>query len=278
MKLDKFLLIAVGALVVIILIILAMGGAAFLCLFVTNSNNLANDGSLMHKTYEYNGTLSGFDNVNINVGDFNGNVVVKEGDSDSFDIIVDTQGTARDYQRYNVDFSQLETPGNKTLKVAISNNNNVNLFNSRYSSDMTIIVPKGKLYDMDLSDANGHIDVGGFDCDTITATTANGMVTSDANATTASYHTANGQIDVRTTARTGSITAATANGDVSIFVPQNTSMSVNAHIANGRITAAMPLDTTEKSKFGLVGKTANYSNGLDLELNTMNGDIQVNYN
>ena len=93
MKLDKFLLIAVGMLVIIILIILAMGGAAFLCLFVTNSNNLANDGPQIQRTYDYNGTLAGFDRVNINVEDFNGNVIVKEGDSDSFGITVNTQGT-----------------------------------------------------------------------------------------------------------------------------------------------------------------------------------------
>lgn len=61
MKLDRFLLIAVGALVAIILIILAMGGAAFLCLFVTNSHVTTNEGSLLQKTYDYNGTLAGFD-------------------------------------------------------------------------------------------------------------------------------------------------------------------------------------------------------------------------
>jgi hypothetical protein len=276
MKLDKFLLIAVGVLVIIILIILAMGGAAFLCLFVTNSHNLVNEGPMIQKAYDYNGTLAGFDRVNLNVADINGDVVVREGDSDSFAITVNTQGMENDYNRYSVDFSQSDTPGNKTLKIGISKNNNISLFNSRYSSDITITVPKGKLYEMDLNDANGNIDVGGFDCDSITASTANGRITSEANASSASYHTANGGIEARTAGQSGNIAAATANGDISIFVPQNTSVSVNAHIANGQITAAMPLETTEKSRFGLVGKTAGYSNGLYLELNTLNGNIQVN--
>ncbi len=276
MKLDRFLLIAVGALVVIILIILAMGGAAFLCLFVTNSNIMANQGPMIQKTYDYNGTLTGFDRVNINVGDFNGNIDVKEGDSDSYAITVNTQGTEKDYERYSVNFSQSDTPGNKTLNLTISNNNNVNLISSRYSSDMIITVPKGKLYNMDLNDANGNIDVDGFDCDGITAATANGMVTSGANASSASYRTANGGIEVRTSSTTGSVTAVTANGEISVFVPQNTPVSINAHLANGQITASMPLITSENSKFGLVGKTAGYSNGLYLELNTMNGDIRVN--
>lgn len=216
--------------------------------------------------------------MNINVIDFNGNVEVKGGESDSFAITVNTQGTERDYERYGVDFSQSDKPGNKTLKVTISNKNNLNLMNSRYSSDIIITVPKGKLYTMDLVDANGHIEVAGFDCDRITASTANGRVSSFANASSATYNSANGNIDVMTLSKTGSIKASTANGEISISVPQNTSVSVNAHTANGQIMTAMPIEISEKSKFGLVGKTANYSNGLVLELSTMNGDIGVNYN
>ncbi len=52
---------------------------------------------------------------------------------------------------------------------------------------------------------------------------------------------------------------------------------MNAHLVNGEIRTSMALNTTEKSRFNVVGSTPGYSgNGLDLKLATVNGGITVN--
>lgn len=89
MKPDKFLLITVGALPVIILILLAFGGAAFLCLVATNGP-VTNKGPVLQKSFDYNGTLSRYSTISLDVTNINGDAKVVEGDGDSYAISVNS--------------------------------------------------------------------------------------------------------------------------------------------------------------------------------------------
>jgi hypothetical protein len=277
MKPDRFLFIAVGVLLVILLMVILLGGLALLFLIAIKAGPFAGNGTVLQKTYDYNGTLSGFDHVSLQVKDYNGFIIVREGPADTYDISVDTHGTQSDYDRYGVVFGQSGSSGTKMLSLTITDNSSIIPSPAgQYSSDITITLPADKTYDLGLTNANGLIDVGGLNCGALTMSTANGDLTSGANATSASYNTFNGRIDIRTGITSGSIDAGTDNGGVSVTVPQGAGVSLNARLTNGRISTDLPIDVTSKGLFYLAGNTPGFSNGLSLNLSTLNGDISVN--
>jgi DUF4097 and DUF4098 domain-containing protein YvlB len=274
MKLDKFLIITVGALVAVLLILLAMGGAAFLCLYATQGP-VTNDGALMQKSYDYNGSLSGIDKVYLQGVNINGNIVVKEGDGDAYSIDVNTHGTDRDYQRYNVDFTQSVSNGVKTLRVEIKDTKEPKAYNSRYTSDITITVPKSKTYDMDLVTVNGNVEMGEFNCGIVTVAGVNCAISSKAGAANATYVTVNGNIDVKSAATKGKISLNTVNGAITVSIPKDTPLSLNAYLMNGGISNSIPIDVTEKGRMSLVGKTAGFTDGIFIETALVNGNIDI---
>ncbi|BAI62447.1 hypothetical protein MCP_2375 [Methanocella paludicola SANAE] len=274
MKLDKFLLITVGALLVIVLILLAFGGAAFLCLFVTQGP-VTNEGPILQKSYDYNGSLSGFDRVNIEVANINGFVDVREGDSDAYAINVNARGTEKDFERYRVEFTQKDENGVKTLKVQIKDTKEPRMASSKYGSDITITLPKSKMYDASLVTVNGEVRLGELDCSKVNMATVNGVISSKANATNATMVTVNGDIDVRTSVLKGDMFLNSVNSAVTVTVPKDAPLSLNAHLVNGGISTDLPLVITEKSRVALVGKTANYTEGIYIETSIVNGDIDI---
>jgi DUF4097 and DUF4098 domain-containing protein YvlB len=274
MKLDRFLLITVGALLAIIVILLAMGGAAFLCLFATHGP-VTNEGPLLEKSYDFNGTLGGFNEVDLQVIDINGAVNVREGEGDAYAINVDTQGTERDHERYKVEFTQSESAGVKTLKLEVKDTWEPRMYNSRYVADITVTVPKGKLYDAKIVTVNGRVDLGNLTCDQVMMATVNGELASSASAVNATYATVNGGIGVSTGAVKGKIFANSVNGGITISIPQGSALSLNAHAVNGHISNMLPIVVDQKSMLGLVGKTANYTEGLYIEAATVNGGIDI---
>jgi hypothetical protein len=274
MKIDKFLLITVGALLAILIVLLAMGGAAFLCMLATHGP-LANDGPLLEKSYDFNGTLDGYSEVGLQVRDVNGFIKVIEGEGDAFDIRVNTSGTARNHQRYKVEFTQSESAGVKALKLEVKDTWEPGAYSSRYVSDITVTVPKDRLYDMMLATVNGPVDAGNFTCDHAMLATVNGEVVSGVSAANATYAAVNGGIDVRTGAIKGKIFAHLVNGDIDISIPQGSALSLNAHVVNGNIANALPIVVDDKSRWGLVGKTENYAEGLYIEAATVNGGIAI---
>jgi hypothetical protein len=274
MKVDKFLLITVGALLAIIVILLAMGGAAFLCLFVTQGP-VINEGPLMQKAYDFNGTLGGFDKVRLEVININGEVNVREGDGDTFAIGVNTRGTERDYERYKIEFTQSESAGVKTLRLEVKNLKEPRLTSSRYVSDITVTIPKNKTYNVELVTVNGRVALGNLTCEQVKMANVNGALESSASASNATYVTVNGRIDVSTSAVKGDIFANTVNGGITISIPKGAPVRINAHVVNGGISNEVPIVISEKSRLGLIGKTANYTEGLYIEATTVNGGIDI---
>ncbi len=122
MKTDKFLLLAVGALLIIILILMAMGGAAFLCLALSHNSIMVDNTNAVTRDQIYNGSLAGFDQVDLAVHDVNGNVQVKEGSGDSYTIEVHEKGTELSFQRYYVDFSEAGMSGTKSIDLYVRDN------------------------------------------------------------------------------------------------------------------------------------------------------------
>jgi DUF4097 and DUF4098 domain-containing protein YvlB len=274
MKLDKFLLITVGALLVIVLILLAFGGAAFLCLFVTQGP-VTNEGPILQKSNSYNGSLSGFDRISIEAANINGFVDVREGDGDAYAINVSERGTEKDFERYKVEFTQTDVNGVRTLKVEVKDSKEPRMASSKYGSDIVITLPKGRMYDTSLITVNGAVKLGELDCNKVNMVTVNGALTSKANATNATMVTVNGDIDVRTSAMKGDMFLNSVNGAVTVTVPKDAPLSLNAHLVSGSISADLPLVTTQKSRVALVGKTANYTEGIYIEVTGVNGDINV---
>jgi DUF4097 and DUF4098 domain-containing protein YvlB len=277
MKTDKFLLLALGALLIIILILLAMGGAAFLCLALTHNSIVVDNSKAMTRDQVYNGSLAGIDHVELTVHDVNGNVQMRESNDDSYSIEIHEKGTELSFQRYYVDFSQSGTSGSKSLDVHVRDNlTDQPSTNSRYTAEIIVTVPKNKTYSVDLANVNGDIVAGSFSGDKAVMTCVNGGITSDFSADSATFTNVNGGISAATSKSSGRITATDVNGDIEIAVPASAGFSMNAHLVNGEIRTTMALDTTEKSRFNVVGSTPGYSgNGLNLDLATVNGGIVV---
>lgn len=274
MKLDKFLLITVGALLVIVLILLAFGGAAFLCLVVTKGP-VTNEGPIMQQSYDYNGTLTGYDRVDLEAGNINGFITVKEGDGDSYAFNVNARGTEKDFERYKVEFTQTDSNGVKALHIEVKDTREPRTINTKYVSDITITVPKNRMYNLSAVSVNGDVDVGRLNCTDIMVATVNGAVASKAAAGNSTYVSVNGNIDIRTDAMKGGMSINTVNGAVTVTIPKDAPLSLNAHLVNGAITEDLPLIVTEKSRLGLVGKTANYTEGIYIETSIVNGDIDI---
>lgn len=277
MKTDKFLLLAVGALLIIILILLAMGGAAFLCLAVSHNSIVVDNTKAVSRDQIYNGSLAGFDQVDLTVHNINGNVQVREGSGDSYAIEVHEKGTELSFQRYYVDFSEAGVSGTKSIDLNVRDNlTGQPTTNSRYTADIIVTVPKNKTYNVDLANVNGNIDAGALSGDKAAMTNVNGGITSYFSADSATFTNVNGGISAATSKSSGSITANDVNGDIEISVPSGAGFSMNAHLVNGEIRTQMALNTTEKSRFNVVGTTPGYSgSGLSLELATVNGGITV---
>jgi len=264
----------VGALVVIILILLVLGGAAFLCLFVTNGP-ATNAGPVIQKTYDFNGTLAGYDTVSLDVTNINGFVNVIEGSGDTYDISVDAHGTDKDFERYQVQFSPTDSSGVKNLKLEIKDTREPRTLNTRYNADITVTVPKGKKYDASIVTVNGDADLAQLDCGQVKMATVNGELSSAANSTNLTMVTVNGNIVVNTQQTQGGMFLNTVNGGVGITVPKDAPLSLNAHLVNGAISEDIPLVISEKSRVNLVGQTANYTSGIYIEATLVNGNIDI---
>lgn len=274
MKVDRFLLITVGALLAIIVILLAMGGAAFICLLFTGGP-VTDEGPIVQKSYDFNGTLGGYDEVRLEVINVNGKVDVREGEGDVFTVSADTRGTEKDHERYMVEFTQPGSAGAKTLRVEVKDLKGPRPDNSRYSSDITVTIPKNKTYDCELVTVNGRASLGNFTCGQVRMANVNGAVESGASAANATYATVNGRILVTTPAVKGDIFASTVNGGITISVPPGAPLRISAHTVNGVISDAVPIEITEKSRLSLTGKTAGYTEGLYIEAATVNGNIDI---
>jgi hypothetical protein len=277
MKTDKFLLLALGALVIIILILLAMGGAAFLCLALSHNSIVIDNTRSMARDEVYNGSLAGYDHVELTVHDVNGNVQMRESNDDSYAIEVHEKGTELSFQRYYVDYRETGLSGTKSLDLYVRDNlTGQPSTNSRYTADIIVTVPKNKTYSVDLANVNGDIVAGSFSGDKAVMACVNGGITSDFSADRATFTNVNGGISAATSKSSGHITANDVNGDIEIAVPASAGFSMNAHLVNGEIRTTMALNTTENSRFNVVGSTPGYSgNGLTLDLATVNGGIVV---
>ncbi len=277
MKTDKFLLLVIGALLVIILILLAMGGAAFLCLALSHNSIIVDNSKSVTRDQISNGSLAGFDQVDLTVHNINGNVQVKEGTDDSYTIEIHEKGTELSFQRYYVDFSETGTSGTKTLNLYVRDNlTGQPSTNTRYTADIIVSIPKNKTCNVDLAIVNGDIEAGSLSGHKAVMACVNGGITSSFSADSAIFTNVNGDITASTSKSAGNINANDVNGGIDISVPASAGFSVNAHIVNGEISTDMALDTTEKSRFNVVGSTPGYSgNGLDLKLANVNGDITL---
>ena len=277
MKTDRFLLLAVGALLIIILILLAMGGAAFLCLALSHDSIVVDNSKAVSRDQVYNGSLAGFDQVDLTAHNINGDVQVIEGSGDSYAVEVHEKGTELSFQRYYVEFSEAGTSGTKSIELNVRDNlTGQPSTNTRYTADIIITVPKNRTYDVDLANVNGNIDAGALSGDKATMTNVNGGIMSYFSAETATFTNVDGGISAITSKNTGSISANDVNGDVEISVPSGAGFSMNAHLVNGEIRTQMALNTTESNRFNVVGSTPGYNgSGLRLDLATVNGGITV---
>lgn len=139
--------------------------------------------------------------------------------------------------------------------------------------DFTISVPSGVAFDG--STVNGGIAVSGLSADVDVATVNGGIdVTSTG---TVEAKTVNGSIDASTGAASwnGTLEFKTVNGSIHVSLPAGAAASVSAQTLNGDFSSDFPL-TVEAGEWGPKKVSGSIgSGGGRLELETVNGEIEI---
>ena len=277
MKNEHILIILIIAIIAIVAIIFAIGVIALLCFVVTNTPTTVDNVKQVERDQTFSGSLASYNHVDLTVSDVNGNVEVRAGNGDAFAIDVYEKGTEAGLQRYYVDYSQSSIAGNKTISLIVRDNMSGIPTNSQYSADIIVTVPGNMSYSMNLADVNGDIMSGPFYGTKSVMTNVNGRITSAFSADEATFSDVNGDVDVTTSKTAGRINADNVNGGIEVSVPEDAGYSLSAHVVNGGIVVPAHLNTTENSRFAVIGSTPGYAgNGLRLDLTTVNGRIAVN--
>ncbi|MCD1293557.1 hypothetical protein CUJ83_00915 [Methanocella sp. CWC-04] len=291
MRSNEGSLLALGAIALFVIIVLLIG-SVFLCAAITHIPKIGNyvdshpayyemdNSGLIQRDYYYNGSLAGFDTIELDVHNMNGNVIVKEGDADEYEIEVHAKGTEKDFANKYVEFVESGAAGTKTLKVAVKDHRWDDGRNfDRFYSDIIITLPKNKHYgDMQLNTVNGNVDVCDLSGDHLLMTAVNGKLTSSFNADNSELVNVNGNIYVTTSKTTGKITATTVNGNINMNVPENSEFKIEAHSASpvDKISVSVPVKTSKNNGFTFIGETENYNgNGIVMNFNLVNGNIEI---
>lgn len=154
-------------------------------------------------------------------------------------------------------------------KGRMNNNNN------DVTVDFEVRVPQG--IEFVGRTVNGSINASGLTADA-EATTVNGSVRLVTTGI-AEAHTVNGGINVKMgrSTWTDALAFGTVNGSITLSMPDPLSTEVTASTVNGSISTDWPLTMTgrwgPKRMHGKIG-----SGGRDLELSTVNGDIELRKN
>lgn len=139
--------------------------------------------------------------------------------------------------------------------------------------DFTIAVPAGVAFDG--STVNGGIDVSGLTSDVSVATVNGGIEV--ASTGTVEAMTVNGSIDASMGAATwaGTLEFKTVNGSIHVSLPTGVAASVSAETLNGDFASDFPL-TVEAGEWGPKHVSGSIgSGGGRLELETVNGEIEI---
>lgn len=139
--------------------------------------------------------------------------------------------------------------------------------------DFTISVPSGVAFDG--STVNGGIDVSGLTSD-VSVSTVNGGI-AVASTGTVEAHTVNGSIDASTGAATwnGTLEFKTVNGSIHLSLPAGAAAAVSAQTLNGDFSSDFPL-TVEAGEWGPKKVSGSIgSGGGRLEMETVNGEIEI---
>ncbi|MDK2930959.1 MAG: hypothetical protein PWR07_1090 [Bacillota bacterium] len=171
---------------------------------------------------------------------------------------------------------------------------------------LTIQLPRGFQYDLDLETSNGKVEVGTLECGTIEVETSNGRIDLDgARAVVAKLETSNGRIQCKGAAKklvaetsNGSIFVAparpagnavyeleTSNGsiEVQLAASGDVGYSIEAETSHGGIHVDLPnlvyqVNTTSMGHKEIVASTAEYearANKLRIKAETSNGSITI---
>ncbi len=243
-------------------------------------------------TKNYKWSFDGSDPIPVDVDSYNGAIAVTPSANDEIEI--DATVTTRGFTQDLADAALEKLVPNAVVengKLFVSANSVGGFSNS--SVEFVLRVPRKTFAKLHTS--NGSIRVEGL-AGEVECTTSNGSVQVSGLTGKLKIKTSNGSIKIFDTvaeigAKTsnGSITAnfvpvgntnelRTSNGRVSIGLPKNMSVALDASTSNGTVTCELPLgDDARKKKTSLVGKTKVENAELPeakLLVRTSNGSVQ----
>ena len=146
---------------------------------------------------------------------------------------------------------------------------------SNHEIKWTIKVPKG--VSVDLRTVNGGVRMNGLQGDVRARSTNGGIVGSGLMASTVDAAVTNGgvEIDLASAVSEGSIDLESVNGGVSLLLPPDSKVDINARCVNGGISVSgLEVETTgEQTKRRFAGKLN--GGGMRVSMETVNGGVKI---
>lgn len=285
MQSKKSSLLLAGALMVTLIFAAALFAGCICPTPITPSGKYSgyDNKVFIDKYSNYTGTLGANERINVDVHNVNGDVKVIEGEGNDFVVTVLSRGTARDHARFSVEFTDKTVSGERTLNLKVDDKESgvsTDSFDWHYSTDMTIVLPKGITYeDVQTNTVNGNVNVGNLTGRHFVTSIVNGNSVSRFNSGNMEFVNVNGNIDISTTQVKGIIIATTVNGNIVVRAPENSSIKVEATSVTSanKVQSDFTINATENTSFRYVGATPDYvaGSGIELKLNLVNGNIQI---
>ncbi|MFN4218740.1 MAG: DUF4097 family beta strand repeat-containing protein, partial [Candidatus Bipolaricaulia bacterium] len=171
---------------------------------------------------------------------------------------------------------------------------------SSLETDIQLLVPRGRVYELKLSSLNGAINVqeinaatvdlnatnGRIRANTLTAQhakfqTANGSISGKLSASQATISTANGSIDLILGGVTGTYELSTFNGSIELDVPDDPQIgyAISAQSVTSRVRVQIPnFVFRSQERRHVEGETNNFQNAptkITITASTTNGSIEI---
>lgn len=295
MKVDK-VIIAGAAIIVVLAIILVMAGVCGACAFLVKVPGTNGPfGQIEHETRS--DTHAAADNIELVVSTIGGNVVIQEWAENSVKVTYDISAPSGHFG--DVLTSTKDTKDGNTTRITaeakLKDEGFLNMGNR--GADVTVMVPRGSTYSLDLHTLGGDIRVpplqgskvymntlggklylNGGRYDTVNLHTLGGDIHATYEAANATFRTMGGDIEIDTTQTSGTLDANTAGGNIDVKLPSGTLFTIDASTMGGRVRHGfIHMMPTTDTDMRLVGPTEAGAGNFSIKLQTMGGNIDISY-
>lgn len=293
---DK-IIIAILAIVAILVLLFAGVGFCGLCMFANNIET-GTFNTVEHR--EGKTTHAAAETVELYVDTIGGDInIVESASAANITVTYDVYAPAGQLDNMLTGTRSVKVNDNTTRITAKAERKaGTTIMSGNWGAHVTVTVPVNASYNLNLHTMGGDITVpelhgnevymdtmggklklNGGKYETVYLNTMGGDIDASYEASNVTLKTLGGRIEADAIQTSGKLDANTMGGDITVKLPAGTLFTVDASTMGGRVShGSIPMNPAEKTKTKLVGPTQGGPGDLDIELDTMGGDISISYN